>query len=269
MKTRIISGTVLVFIAAAVLTLNNFFPITAVVAIMFLSTCAVYEVLHNTALVTKKTLVLLACLFAAVMPLVYNFGIIKVEVAILIYIVLLVLFVLKEHKNVNAYAFCATVTFPIILSYAFFSLVKIINHSSGYGLFMLLLILNFSCISDCGAYFVGSAIGKHKLAPVLSPKKTIEGAIGGILSSAIVSVIIVFAFNNLSTQSVSMLKILLITPVFSVLGMIGDIFASFIKRSCNIKDYSNLIPGHGGIMDRFDSILLIAPVFALISEYIF
>lgn len=269
MKTRIISGAVLILIAAAVLTLNSFFPITAVVAIMVLSACAVYEILHNTALVTKKILVLFACIFAAVMPLVYNFGIIKAEVAILIYIVLLILFTLKEHKVINALQFCATAVFPIVLGYAFFSLVKIINHSSGHGLFMLLLILNFSCISDCGAYFVGSAIGKHKLAPVLSPKKTIEGAIGGILSSVIVSVIMVLIFNDSTTQSISMLKILLITPVFSVLGMVGDIFASFIKRSCNIKDYSNLIPGHGGIMDRFDSILLIAPVFAAIAEYIF
>ena len=66
-----------------------------------------------------------------------------------------------------------------------------------------------------------------------------------------------------------MWRILLVTPVFSIIGMVGDIFASFIKRSCGIKDYSNLIPGHGGIMDRFDSILLIAPVFAAVVEYIY
>lgn len=270
MKTRIISGAILVVIAAAVLTLNSFFSITAVILVALLSVCAVYEILNNTSLVTAKPLVVLACVFALVMPLIFNFGIIKVDLAILIYIVFLILFSLKLHAKINALQFCATAVFPVILSYAFFSLVKIINHSSGHGLFLLLLILNFSSISDCGAYFVGSAIGKHKLAPVLSPKKTIEGVFGGIVSSIIVSVIMVVAFNKANAEHIDMLKILLITPVFSIIGMIGDIFASFIKRSCGIKDYSNLIPGHGGIMDRFDSILLIAPVFAAtILDHIF
>ena len=180
--------------------------------------------------------------------------------------------VVKKVLDDNAYTlqFCATAFFPVVLSYSFFSLVKIINHSSGHGLFLLLLILNFSSISECGAYFVGSAIGKHKLAPVLSPKKTIEGAFGGIVSSIFVSVIMVIIFNKANAEQIDMLKILLITPVFSIIGMIGDIFASFIKRSCGIKDYSNLIPGHGGIMDRFDSILLIAPVFAAtVLDHIF
>lgn len=269
MKTRIISGAILVLIAAAVLFLNSYYPLTAVVLVMLLSAMAVYEVLNNTKLVTKKPIVILAVLFAMIMPAVYNFGIIKADLAILIYIVLLILFVLKEHKSINALQFCATALFPILLSYAFFSLTKIINHSSGNGLFLLLLILNFSCISDCGAYFVGSAIGKHKLAPILSPKKTIEGAIGGMISSILISAVLVLVFNKVGTEPISMWRILLVTPVFSIIGMVGDIFASFIKRSCGIKDYSNLIPGHGGIMDRFDSILLIAPVFAAVVEYIY
>ena len=110
-----------------------------------------------------------------------------------------------------------------------------------------------------GAYFVGSTIGKHKLCPEISPKKTVEGAVGGILSSLVVTLILVFAFS----VTEKLLAALILTVPFCILGMIGDLFASAIKRTAGIKDYGNLIPGHGGILDRFDSIIMIAPLFSL------
>ena len=111
-----------------------------------------------------------------------------------------------------------------------------------------------------GAYFVGSAIGKHKLCPNISPKKTVEGAIGGIISSIIVTAILALCFSK------SIWLPLVLTIPLCILGMIGDLFASAIKRSVGLKDYSNLIPGHGGILDRVDSIIMIVPLmYVLIS----
>ena len=124
------------------------------------------------------------------------------------------------------------------------------------------MLLNFSSICDMGAYFVGVTCGKHKLCPEISPKKTVEGALGGILSSIIISFILTLIF------SINKAYVLIpLTVLFCIIGMLGDLFASVIKRSVGLKDYGNLIPGHGGILDRFDSILLIAPVLYIFIEF--
>jgi phosphatidate cytidylyltransferase len=107
-----------------------------------------------------------------------------------------------------------------------------------------------------GAYFVGVSIGKTKLCPQISPKKTVEGALGGIVSSIIVTAIITLCYGYFD----KILPTLLITIPLCVVGMAGDLFASIIKRKVGIKDYGDLIPGHGGILDRVDSILFISPL---------
>ena len=121
----------------------------------------------------------------------------------------------------------------------------------------MLLVLNFACVSDIGAYFVGVSMGKTKLCPEISPKKTVEGALGGIASSVIVTLVITLCFGHFD----KILVALLLTIPLCVVGMAGDLFASIIKRKVGIKDYGDLIPGHGGILDRVDSVLFISPVF--------
>ena len=110
-----------------------------------------------------------------------------------------------------------------------------------------------------GAYFVGVTCGKHKLCPEISPKKTVEGAIGEIVSAVVFALVFMFAFS----QTEKLVSTLILTVPLCIVGMMGDLFASSIKRSVGLKDYSNLIPGHGGVLDRVDSILLIAPVMYL------
>ena len=123
-------------------------------------------------------------------------------------------------------------------------------------MFYLLLVLNYSSVCDIGAYFVGVSMGKTKLCPAISPKKTVEGAIGGIVSSAIVGLVITLCFGLYD----KILPVMLLTIPFCIAGMAGDLFASIIKRKVGIKDYGDLIPGHGGVLDRVDSILFIAPL---------
>jgi phosphatidate cytidylyltransferase len=122
-------------------------------------------------------------------------------------------------------------------------------------------IIAFS--NDTFAYFTGKLIGKHKLSPKLSPKKTIEGAIGGIFGSVVVALIYNYFVGNYNTGI-----ILLFIITASIFSISGDLVASKIKRHNKIKDYSNFLPGHGGFLDRFDSMILIVPIIYYFSVFI-
>lgn len=144
---------------------------------------------------------------------------------------------------------------PVMLSFIY------LTRSTEYGIYMVWLILFSSWVCDTCAYFVGVTIGKKKIFPVLSPKKSLEGCIGGVLGSAIVG----GAYAYLVIQKVLPNQNVLWAVVFicaagAVMSMVGDLAASAIKRNNNIKDYGKLIPGHGGIMDRFDSMIVTAPM---------
>lgn len=131
-------------------------------------------------------------------------------------------------------------------------------HSMEYGKFLVWFVLAAAWGTDIFAYLTGKAIGKHKFSKI-SPNKTIEGCIGGIIGAIVFGVGLAFAFNMIFHTNFSYITILLIEIVLSVVGQIGDFAASSIKRYVGIKDFSNLIPGHGGILDRLDSVIFIAP----------
>ncbi len=121
-------------------------------------------------------------------------------------------------------------------------------------------------ISDTFAYLTGRAFGKHKLCPKLSPAKTVEGAVGGILFSGIAGVVFGFIISNFLVHDANMIWIFgLITLVAGAISQVGDLAASGLKRNMEIKDYGHLIPGHGGIMDRFDSVIFTTPAIFLLT----
>ena len=125
----------------------------------------------------------------------------------------------------------------------------------------LIFIIAFA--TDTCAYFTGYAFGKHKLIPKVSPKKTIEGSIGGILGSTLICLAFGYYFN------IDLKVIVILGFLGSIVAQVGDLFASSIKRYVGIKDYGKLIPGHGGILDRFDSVILVAPfVYSIINLFI-
>ena len=114
--------------------------------------------------------------------------------------------------------------------------------------------------SDTFAYFAGFAFGKHKLVPVLSPKKTVEGAVGGTLGAMAVGAVFGYLlYNNVTHNTATIWVLVIITFVGAIISQLGDLLASGIKRDHNIKDYGHIIPGHGGIMDRFDSVIFVTP----------
>ena len=177
---------------------------------------------------------------------------------ILLLMVLMSVYVLTFPKftanQVMTTYFCLIYA-PVMLSFIF------LTRQLPYGIYLVWMIFISSWISDTCAYLVGVMIGKHKLAPVLSPKKSIEGSVGGILGSAIVGAVFGFFLIDKTLgghQYGTMLCI--IGGIGSVISQIGDLAASAIKRNHDIKDYGKLIPGHGGIMDRFDSVIFTAPM---------
>ena len=267
MKTRIISGVVAGAVVAALLVLNSFFDITVVIAISILAAIAVYEMLCGTGAVKTGLPVLVAMLYAVALQFSFNGYLLDTTTVTVLYLLIVAIMAVANHKNFDVPQITMAAAMPVMISFAFGCLTALIN-ASGVGLLYFILLFNFACVTDIGAYFVGCSIGKHKLAPVISPKKTVEGAVGGIVCSMVGAILICLIAQPIIDKSINILAIAAITPVFSILGMFGDLFASVIKRYFVIKDYGNIMPGHGGVLDRTDSILLIAPAFVLFLNYV-
>ncbi len=135
------------------------------------------------------------------------------------------------------------------------------------GVYLVWLIFFASWGSDTCAYCVGMLFGKHKMTPRLSPKKSVEGAVGGVAGAALLGVIYARAISGqLSGEANHMLSFAIICAIGALISMVGDLAASAIKRNHDIKDYGNLIPGHGGILDRFDSVIFVAPVIYYLAQ---
>ncbi|MCD7765230.1 MAG: phosphatidate cytidylyltransferase [Lachnospiraceae bacterium] len=135
------------------------------------------------------------------------------------------------------------------------------------GVYLVWLIFLASWGSDTCAYCVGMLIGKHKMTPRLSPKKSVEGAVGGVAGAALLGVIYACAVSgHLSGEANHMMSFAIICAAGALISMVGDLAASAIKRDHDIKDYGKLIPGHGGILDRFDSVIFVSPVIFYLAQ---
>ncbi len=196
-----------------------------------------------------------------------------------IFVLYLAICVIRHSTSIDFAKLGGMVLYAGIILFCFYSLIylKQLFPREKYGydaLYFVFLVLGFAWGGDSAAYFVGRAFGRHKLAPVVSPNKTVEGAIGGVLGSMLLGVIVTAIYSalhgslmGLSSRAIDAefyLLIALLGGIGSILGIAGDLFASVIKRQCGIKDYGTLFPGHGGVMDRFDSVLFIAPLVAMV-----
>ena len=172
------------------------------------------------------------------------------------------------RNNRNPWSWIPTLYFAEGLPYVAVMLSYLYQvRAMGDGRYLAWLIFLSSWGCDTSAYCVGMLLGKHKLAPVLSPKKSVEGAVGGVAGAALLGFLFATVFGGKMTELMyPRLACTLACAIAAVISQIGDLAASAIKRNHDIKDYGNLIPGHGGILDRFDSMLFTAPAifFALL-----
>ncbi len=254
-KQRTVSGIILVIIAVITL----YFGGALTCAVMCgVSLIGVMELLRVYDL-NKKSLGFAA--YAATViyyVLLYFFSDKLILPVITIYLlIVLAVYVLSypkyRDKDVMA-AFLAFVYVSVMLSYVY--TIRALDN----GGILVILIFVSSWGNDTCAYLVGRAFGKHKMSPVLSPKKSIEGLIGGIAGAGILGALFGLIYNHFMTESHSVWIFVLIGAVCAIPAVIGDLAASAIKRNNDIKDYGTLIPGHGGILDRFDSIIFTAPI---------
>lgn len=152
----------------------------------------------------------------------------------------------------------------ILLMSAWAAILYLRNHS--YGQFWVIYIVAVVAAADVGAYFVGKAIGRRKLAPAVSPGKSWEGFIGGVLASQLFAFALVLFFADRADSPLPELwMLLLVTALLAGVSVLGDLFESMLKRSCGLKDSGTILPGHGGVLDRIDGLTAALPIFALLS----
>ncbi len=188
-----------------------------------------------------------------IISLISTFFIWEYPIVILTPFVVMLAFFGRDFK-VGDFVVCLVLIY--IIAMAIFGVKGLMNIS--HLLTLMVVISNFA--TDVFAFFVGSTIGKHKLLPKVSPKKTVEGAIGGVVGSFIVTLIIRYYFFDFLDWGFVIVVGLLI-PIFA---QIGDLIFSYVKRKYNVKDYSSLLPGHGGVLDRLDSLLVVLALMNII-----
>ena len=258
MKVRLISAAVLLpLLLVVVLALPEI-----VTGIVLAAACAIaaYELLYQTELVRHGRLVLYSMVAAALVPIWCCLGMHHAWGLLIVLVFLCALFaeMMGNHIKLRFETIAVCVVAGLLIPYLFSGLLRILATDNGKKLIFVPLILAF--IPDSGAYFAGMYFGRHKLAPVISPKKTIEGAIGGCVAAVVVMLLYTLIMQLAFSCEVNYGFALIYGIVGSLGDMFGDLMFSVIKRQTGIKDYGRLIPGHGGILDRFDSMMIVAPL---------
>lgn len=269
MKTRIISAMVAIVIAIVVLLLHNTIALQA--AVCFLTVIAIYELARAAGLQKYKVLTVSSMIFGGSVPLVWlgsgvffeNTSFLKYLIPVEVFVYLLVLFscLLAYYKTIK-YEKLFFIGFETFFVTAAMSSLIVVHIADG--LIAVVLTLCAAWLADSGAYFAGTFFGRHKLCPNISPKKTVEGVIGGVISNGIILCIVAFVYSFINDKAeINYILLFVLGCICAILGLLGDLKASLIKRQAGIKDYGNIMPGHGGVMDRFDSVLIVAPFMAM------
>ncbi len=258
MKTRVIAAAVLLpLLLVVVLFLPKIFT-----AILFGAMAAIgaYELMVGTGCVKPGLLVLQACISAMAVAILSYFEMPYgwVLLLILVYTSCLFLQMVLSQAKIPLDAVAISVVAGLLIPYLLTALVRL--HVAEDGVFYILIPFVVAFMSDTGAYFVGLKFGKHKLAPIVSPKKTVEGLFGGVAGAMVGMVLFCLVLQLAFSFEVNYLYALIYGFVGSFAAVLGDLGFSAVKRQVGIKDYGNLIPGHGGILDRFDSMTMVAPL---------
>ena len=272
MKNRVITS---VAILAAMLTVVIFSEfIVYPLALALLAIIATFEVLRVIGSHKISTLSIPAYLISAAFPLTAYFVDSNNSLGFLLILAAVVFVYLVWLMGVSVFS-KGKITFSkvsetlvgvtyVAVSFTSLSLIRYINHNFGVFLVVLVFVISWTC--DTAAFAVGSLIGKHKLIPEISPKKTVEGAIGGVVFSALLCALYGLGLDLVIEKiQVNYLYLVLFGIILSVVSQIGDLIASLIKREYYVKDYGRIFPGHGGVLDRFDSVLAVSTILLILS----
>ena len=253
LKSRLITGTVLVALLIAILLAESvFLQLTA----FLVCALVLFELFKATGVTNKLPLFVLGFLPMAAL---FLNNPTLIGLFTFIYIILLFTCMLLMRNDISF----SDISLVFLTSYMIVFMVKhivMVRQLADIGKVAIWGVFIGACLSDTFAYFSGMLFGKHKLAPSISPKKTIEGSVGALVGTMLSFLIYGIVLILATDLKVNIWLMILLGLICSVFAQFGDLAASAIKRECGIKDFGTLFPGHGGFMDRLDSILFVAPV---------
>lgn len=265
MVTRLITAAVGIGFAIIILCLHN--TLALPIAAGIISGAALYEFLNVNKLLHYHLSSTATLIYAAFLPFLQTGIIARYRSMLTIAAVCCVLYDYVRHKKkMTEKCALSFLTGMFLIPPAMSAAVTLNNAHEQHGLAYLIMALCGAWIADTGAYFIGSLFGKAKLCPEISPKKTIVGFVGGIIFNIIFFIGFCAVYSSIMAKKgvaigVNWFAAVIIAMVCAVLGTLGDLAASTMKRQLGIKDFGNIMPGHGGILDRFDSVLLVLPFF--------
>lgn len=279
LKTRVTTGVVGGLFAILVLCFMH--TVALPIVISMFCVIAVYE-METVSGLKNFPIMIATLLFAATIPFAFHFKIVfekhvyivfAIGYTLILFLLMLLFYEKTKFEQVvialfSSVAISGSLSIIILIRDIY---IKYPSYTKKEAVFFVLLALFASWLTDAFAFFAGKKFGKRKLCPNISPKKTVEGAIGGVIGQTILSFILYFVFNKFFFTGESHLSyavVILLSVFLSILSMFGDLTASTVKRGYGVKDFGTLFPGHGGVMDRFDSCLFVLPAlyaFAIIT----
>lgn len=279
MLKRIITGVLLILYAFGLVTLGAWYPIAVDVLIYSFMLLGVYEMLHSFSVSGYKVYKIAPIIMSvSSFPLVYFFGLVglAVDFAICLMIVMIQFIFAKDRTLNDLFASIFTMIYPALFMSVAFVITREVN-----AVYVACFAILVPVASDSFAYFVGRLVKGPKLCPTISPKKTISGAVGGLMGGVLASGIVYTLFEHFAVFG-DMIVAPLFTPnhyvnlaIYLVIGLLGsvicqlgDLFASRIKRCIGIKDFGKIFPGHGGGLDRLDSIMFMLVVLFVIFSFV-
>ena len=270
MKQRIITAIILVIVAIPICIFSG--TVAFPIAMAFIGVVGVWELLGCMGTRKYNYLSIPLYVMAVVSPFIFRYFANEVKLhsdkllSVLLFFALYLLgawvFSYEKNQNVDMKPVITSALIALYIIGATNCIILI--RDVAYGEFYWYFIFIGAWVTDTFAYFSGMIFGKHKLIPAVSPKKTVEGAIGGTVFCIVFFVIYGIIVNNLTQYDISFAVLIIAGFLSAIVSMIGDLSMSVIKRTYGIKDYGKIFPGHGGVLDRFDSILAVAIVLALI-----
>ena len=275
MKERVASGVSLVIFLAAIVVFNSTFPAALNIAIALISVLAVFEIISALGLSKNFVLLVPSLIFSAVIPLLQLVTPQQIQAdtlqqaAYFLYTVVIFGALILYHKVITFREVGVIYSMSLLIPSALETIVSIRTLGGRHGMFYVIIAIFSAWIADTGAFFAGRRWGKHKLCPNISPKKTVEGVFGGFALNIIAMVVFGYIFHAIYyaySVEISYVTLVIIGFFGTIMSILGDLSFSLIKRSCHIKDFGEIIPGHGGILDRFDSVIFEAPFVYLLVQ---
>ena len=264
-KSRVSTGIFIAVVICAVI-ITSHIPAVMTAVVLVLNILALYELFSSAYLLLESILLILATTAVTAISLL---PILDYDQSLLYVLPLAILIFWRIMKRIGKCKLDSSIKvfgITLLVAFLFKSIPSVRAMEHGF-LYLIAAVLS-GCITDIFAYLVGRKWGKHKLCPVISPKKTVEGSIGGTLATVASLLLLGWMAEIIVSVQVNYPLLTLYAVLSSVVGQFGDLSMSAVKRCQGVKDFGNLLPGHGGVLDRFDSLLMIAPFTLLFCRHI-